>query len=106
MQQEGVDEKQLGTWYGQMGGACGDPCHCGPCNALKAQITGLCNGDLATQMALVDAPCAPLPDYCHTLGISTPNTSAEGHTGYTCLQNLGQCGPQGFFASLGCLLGS
>jgi hypothetical protein len=108
MQQEGKDENQLNDWFGEMGGACGDPCNCGPCNDLKAKISGLCNGDFATQISLADAPCAPLPDFCAALGFSTPDpsTSQSGTGEDLCKQDLGQCGCDGFFCSVGCLLGS
>jgi hypothetical protein len=108
MQAEGADETQLSTWYGQMGGACGNPCNCGPCNDLKNKIQGLCNGDLATQMALADAPCAPLPDYCAALGFTSADPASSNNTSGQdlCKQNVGQCGCSSFFCSLGCLLGS
>ena len=107
MQQIGADETQLGTWFGQIAGACGDPCHCGPCNALESQITGLCNGDLKTQMGLADAQCAPLPDYCGALGFTGPSSSqlAPAALDY-CKPNLLKCGPDGLLAQLACFFGS
>ena len=109
MKAEGADETQLQNWYGQMAGACGDPCHCGPCDDLKGKISGLCNGDLAVQMKLSDAPCAPLPDYCAALGFSNTDPSSSANTSGQdlCKQDVGQCGCNGsFFCGLGCFFGS
>ncbi len=87
MEQEGKDEKQLSAWYGQMAGACGNPCNCGPCRNLNAQITGLCNGDFTTQTNLMDTPCAPLPDYCAPLGFT--NVPPPANQTINCTQNMG-----------------
>jgi hypothetical protein len=103
MNQEGVDETQLQTWYQQMGTACGNPCNCGPCNALNAQINGLCSGDLATQIALANAPCAPLPDYCGSLGFTAPASTMQGTGQDLCQKNPGKCSC-GFLCGVMCLL--
>ncbi|MFI5360635.1 MAG: hypothetical protein ACHQ49_01595 [Elusimicrobiota bacterium] len=100
--QEAADETQLTAWFNQMPAACSDHCHCDPCNKLQGQITGLCGGDLTTQQNAINAPCAPLPDYCGALGITAPNSATYSPGAVNlCQSNLGACSC-GFLCSLGC----
>jgi hypothetical protein len=58
-------------------------------------------------IATVYTPCT-LPPACNTMGITDPTSTAAAPQQSMCdmTSALGQCGPQGFWAQLMCLLGS
>ena len=96
-----ADEERLREWFGQMAGACGDPCRCGPCLDLQAKISGLCDGDLKSQIKLIDAPCAG-PDGCAGLGAAAATASAPIGAAY-CASELARCGCSDFWCRGACL---
>ena len=98
-------QQQLNGYYGQMGGACGDPCDCDPCNNLKDNIRNLCNGELKQVVDRVQTPC-DLPSFCAELGVTVPSGAEAGATMNMCKMDMGDCGCDDFFCDAGCFLSS
>jgi|CXWL01.1.fsa_nt_gi hypothetical protein len=94
--------------YGQLGGACGDPCNCDPCNNLMNQIKTICGSQLPPVIAQIKQPCS-LPSYCAGLGVAAPNYVAVAGAGEqmcTALPNT-SCGNGGdFFSGILCMISS
>ena len=100
----------MSGYLGQMPSACGDPCECGPCDTLKANIRNLCNGPLTTTINEVQKPCDQ-PAFCAEInakfGIGPkPAGAAVGASTNMCKMDTGSCVPDGFFGSVMCFLGS
>lgn len=99
-------QTQLNEVFNRMGGDCGDPCHCDPCDNDKREIHRICDGPLKQAIDKVNEPC-DMPAYCADMGIKPPTSSnATGGAVNMCKMNTGSCGPDGFFGALMCFLGS
>ncbi len=103
--------EKMSSLAGQMGGACGDPCHCGKCNQLKNDIASLCGGPISQSVSEISAPCA-LPAYCSKYG-NMPGANAaqtrdvvDTSTCDPSTQNVQKCGCQSLFCDIGCFLSS
>ena len=96
----------LTSLYGQLAGACGDPCNCDPCNNVQNQIRSLCNNELPSVLQQIDRPCA-LPSYCSGLGVSAPGYSMAGPMKAMCAPiQGGSCGSSGILGSIMCNISS
>ena len=99
-------QTSLTSLYGQLGGACGDPCNCDPCNNIQNQIRNVCDSQLPSVLAQIDKPC-DLPSFCSSLGVSAPGYSISGPMKAMCTPiNGGSCGSSGFLGSIMCDISS
>lgn len=102
----GQMQTHINNLYGQLPGACGDPCECDPCINVQNQIKAACGGELQSVIDRIDKPC-DLPSYCAGLGVSSPAGSATGPMKQMCGQmQTGSCGSGGILEDILCGLGS